>query len=211
MNALLLNITVGDRLRRSASIWLGVLPITLMFSSFLVLWPFATWSSAALGLPEGAPVMDQTNGLIWLALFLTVMVALMICGYVLGWVLNGLICLAAFRWPRDKVQRVFLESDVPAEWLKAEGAAAKDAARAKPKWDEIRAKGRWHFVFTRGIMAWGIPMYTVMGVVPGVRAHMAALYFLWQGLVWAAAGALFGLAIWYFAERSYLANARKEP
>ena len=58
---------------------------------------------------------------------------------------------------------------------------------------------------------WGIPLYMIMGVMPGIRTGKAALYFLWQGLLWATAGALFGLAVWHFTEKSYLKNARKEP
>lgn len=145
----------------------------------------------------------------WLALLLTGMVALMVGGYLLGWLLDALICRVIFRWPTEKVNRVFLESDVPVEWLKDPQKATYEKQAAR-NWGELRKKGAWHFVLTRGVVTWGIPMYTIMGVMPGVRADKPAIYFLWQGLLWAAAGALFGWGVWYFTERSYLKNARKE-
>jgi hypothetical protein len=210
MNALPLNFAISERLRLSTSLWLGALPIALMFSSFLVIWPFAKWSAALMDIPDGAPVKAHPNGFVWLGLFLGVMVTLMVAGYMLGWLLDALLCLALFRWPGAKVKRVFLESDVPAEWLK-DPQTITIPRQSTNKWEEVRKKGAWNFVLTRGVATWGILMYMIMGVMPGIRTGKAAFYFLWQGLVWATAGALFGFAVWYFTERSYLKNGRKEP
>jgi hypothetical protein len=53
-----------------------------MFSSFVPLFWFAGWLSDRLGVPSGAPVKDHPNGLVWITIFLTAMVVMMIKGCV---------------------------------------------------------------------------------------------------------------------------------
>jgi hypothetical protein len=90
--------------------------------------------------------------LLWLVLFLSVMVVLMLVGYVLGWVLNAAIARAYFGWPAQKLRNVFLESKVPAEWQHPEasvtGSVGK-SVRQRHSWAVTRQMGRWHFVLMR--------------------------------------------------------------
>jgi len=39
-------------------------------------------------------------------------------GYILGWFLNAFISRHIYKWEKDKVEKVYLESQVPVEWLK---------------------------------------------------------------------------------------------
>jgi hypothetical protein len=66
--------------------------------------------------------------------------------------------------------------------------------------------GKGRFVFQRGLIAWGVPMYLFMAVLPVIngRVETTVFYFLWQACLWGVAGALFGLATWHFSEKSFL-------
>ena len=121
MNSLALNTEIYRRLRGQPRRALGVLPFGLMLASLVPVVIFSMWLSTALGIPDGAPVRDQPNGLLWLILLLSSFVIFMLAGYFLGWVLNGIILLLVFRWPSGKVIRALLYSEVPQSWLSAAG------------------------------------------------------------------------------------------
>lgn len=76
------------------------------------------------------------------------------------------------------------------------------------KWVSHRARGMVHFVIFSGVLAWGVPMFLIMAVGPALfawpfPAHPSALYWLWQPLLWLAAGLFFGFAVWYTSEHFY--------
>jgi hypothetical protein len=204
MNSLAFNMHISRILYGKYQFVLAVLPIGLMFASLLVLQPFAYWLSSYIGIPEGAPVKDHPNGIIWIVIFLIVMLALMISGYLLGWFLNAMIARIFLGWDADKTRRVFLFSDVPNEWLK-DGINLKDLiSAANEKWAITRQKGMWNFILTKGVFGWG--MYFIMVILPVMRGKPERIYFyfIWQALLWGGAGSLFGGIMWYFSEKQYI-------
>jgi hypothetical protein len=217
MNPLAWNFELPQRMRMQPQLALGVLPIGLMFASFVPLFFLSMQVAAVLGISENVPVKDQPNATMGLILFLVAMVIFMISGYLLGWVLNAIALRHLFKWPQEKVRRVLLYSEVPQEWLKetntAPGSASNNAA-PNSSWAITRQKGRWNFIFQRGVLAWGLPMYLLMAVLPTIngRVEPTAFNFLWQACLWGAAGALFGLVIWHFSEKSFLKQyGKQEP
>ena len=209
MNPLALNFELPQRMRTQSQIAISLLPIGLMFASFAPLFFVTVSLSSILGIPEDAPVKDQANGMLWLVLFLFAMVILTTTGYLLGWVLNAIVLRVFFKWPQQKISRVLLYSEVPPSWLKdtitTTGAAS--SGETPSAWAVTRQMGKRSFILKRGVLSWGAPMYLIMEVVlPAIngRAEGTAFYFLWQGCLWGAAGALYGFMIWYFSERSFL-------
>jgi hypothetical protein len=75
------------------------------------------------------------------------------------------------------------------------------------KWEAVRARGRARFVLQRGVLAWGLPMFLIMTFVvnrPGANALLSPRnYVIFSAFLWAGAGALFGLALWWQGERKY--------
>ncbi len=215
MNPLAWNFELPQRMRTQPQIALGVLPLGLMFASFAPLFLLTTLLSSILGIPENVPVKDQPNGMLWLILFLVAMVILMIAGYLFGWVLNAIALRVFLKWPREKITRVLLYSEVPPSWIKEADTAisgASSSATTNTPWAVIRQKGKGNFIFQRGVLAWGVPMYLLMTVLPAVNGRVGptAFYFLWQGVLWGGAGAFFGLVIWHFSEKSYLKQHGKQ-
>ena len=99
MLPLAFNVVLPQSLRRKPQFALAVLPIGGMFSSFWPIFVFAEWLGHALGIPHNAPIKNHPNGVIWIAVFLSVMVFLVILGYLLGWLANGLISRYVLGWP----------------------------------------------------------------------------------------------------------------
>lgn len=215
MNWLPFNMHMSKLMRVNYQLGLSVLPIGLMFSSFLVLMYFAAWLSEYLDIPEGAPVIDQPNGILWIVIFLSTMVVLMILGYLIGWILNAVITRTVLGWDPEKIRRVFLYSEVPNEWLK-EGTANFEAGKTvvviNKQWATVREKGKWYYILTRGVFGWGALMYFVMVIVPALRdvPNRKNDSFLWPAFLWGGGGAIFGFLIWYFSEKQYLQALKKK-
>lgn len=96
--------------------------------------------------------------------------------------------------------------------MTADNSAATRQRNAN--WAATRLKGKAHFVWYRGVLGWGAPMYAIMAVVPALTHRVAAtpFYFVWQAGLWGAAGALFGVVMWNFSERQFRkANGRQAP
>jgi hypothetical protein len=212
MNSLAFNMRISHALRGKYQLGLAVLPIGLMFASFFVLWSFASWLSSYLGIPDNAPVKDQPNGIIWIAIFLTVMIVLMITGYLLGWLLNAVTVRAFFGWDADRTRRVFLYSEVPTGWLKySKNREDHSGIAGNDMWGITRKKGKWNYILTKGVFGWGAFMFFFMAILPLMRrAQQTYSYFLWQVLIWGAAGALFGGIMWYFSEKQYVRKNKDE-
>lgn len=201
MNLLAFNIDNSRRLRKDIHWRLAVMPIALMFASFIPLVFIAGW-------------LDETlsDGPGWLALFLLTMVILMISGYLLGWILDAAVMRFVFGWPNQQVIRVFLHSEIPTAWLKENTVEqpCKDTG-----WASVRQMGCRNFVLRRGVLGWGIAMFGAMALGPvfSGRVQPTVLYFAWNACLWGAAGAFFGLANWFVLEKMYAKqrNVAKKP
>lgn len=205
MNSLALNTEIHTRLRLVPTLALGVLPIGLMFASFIPLIYAADLISCNLGIQGDRAVIGQENGLLWLVTFLAIMVGLMVAGYALGWTCNACFAKVLFGWSQERVRRVFLHSDVPASWLKDTESGAGDVNASSESWAEVRKLGQFKFILHRGVFAWGVPMFLTMAVLPGFATGRIATasYFLSNAIIWGMAGALFGWATWFLSERSF--------
>lgn len=55
-------------------------------------------------------------------------------------------------------------------------------------------------------------MYGVMALAPTINGcvNPAVFYFVWEAGLWAAAGAAFGLAMWYFSEKQFVKQNSKQ-
>jgi hypothetical protein len=206
MTLLALNTVLLQSMRVKYQVALGVLPIGLMFASFLPLFAFAPWLEAALGMPPNGPIKRHPNGTLWIAIFLGAMVISMVLGYAVGWVVNAAIARLVFSWSAEKVRAVYLQSDIPSHWLKDGADSAQDAkAQVLAKWEEQRKAGAVRFILSRGVLAWGAPMLLVMYIGPRLvkGQSFGAGDILFNLSLWAAAGAAFGAVIWFSSESNY--------
>ena len=83
-------------------------------------------------------------------------------------------------------------------------------------WAAQRLTSKARFLVINGVLAWGLPMFLVMGVGPALfgfpyRVTMTPFYWVWQPLLWAAAGLFYGLAMWHFCERLYQKHLHDFP
>jgi hypothetical protein len=185
---------------------IGVLPISLMFTSFLPLWWLAAWLEAYLGIPANSPIMEHANGALLIVVLLVTMVSFMLAGYALGWFANAVVSRYFLGWSSQKVRAIYLHSDLPLSWLKASsGTPASSDAESISKWGAQRKVGAIRFIGVRGVLAWGGPMFLAMHVAPTVvKGQAFALGSTVLNLVlWACAGVTFGAAIWYISESNY--------
>lgn len=206
MSPLALNLIVPQSMRPKYQFGLAVLPLGLMFASFLLTFQWAAWLATRLGIPEHDAVNGHPNGSTWLALFLGGMVALMVGGYVLGWLINAAIAAFLLKWPAQKIGSVFLRSELPNHWLKEGVQTPADIAKqATDAWERQRRAGALRFIAKRGVLGWGSPMFVVMYLAPTAIRHKSfgGGDFLFNIGLWAAAGACFGAIIWYVSEANY--------
>jgi hypothetical protein len=80
----------------------------------------------------------------------------------------------------------------------------------RERWEELRKRGKLHFVFVRGVVSWGSPMFiffTFFGLVARSYWRTAArinLHFLAvQAVVCILGGAFWGLWTWRSLERRF--------
>ena len=107
MRLLPLDSEIWQRLRLKYACALCALPVVLMFAAFIPLWIIAMALASYLGIPDGVPVKDQEHGWLWFGIFLSIMVVLMVTGYLLGFVLNAIILSFAFGWPSERLRSLF--------------------------------------------------------------------------------------------------------
>jgi hypothetical protein len=206
MSHLALNTVLPQMLRVKYQVAIGVAPIGLMFASFGPGFLFASWLEGALGIPPNSPINAHPNGTMWITLFLATMVALMVLGYALGWLVNQAVSRWVLGWSQQKVRAVYANSDVPSHWLKAGADLNADpGAKTIAKWEQQRKVGVLRFVLTRGLLAWGLPMFIAMYAAPAFfNGHpLVVKALLFNVALWAVAGAGFGAIIWYSSEAHY--------
>ncbi|MCA0176327.1 MAG: transporter [Proteobacteria bacterium] len=177
-----------------------------MFASFFPLSSFAAWLGAALSIPPNSPVKAHPNGSLWITIFIGAMVFSMLLGYALGWLANAAIARFLLRWPVKKLRAVYLQSAVPAHWLKDGASPSLDTQiQSLTRWEEQRKAGALRFIFKRGVLTWGSSMLLVMYVIPTlVKGQSFALSgALFNLALWTVAGTAFGAAIWLLSEYNY--------
>lgn len=215
MNSKLTGFDPWSRTKRKFRVLNGILPIGLMFSSFVPLLWFAGWLSDRLDIPSGAPVKDQPNGLLWITIFLTAMVVMMIAGALAGCVTNALICRLYLRWSWREVYAVHVKFQIPQRWLQEPppdaGASPETIGRFNLEQDQeakqtrtVLDQGAFRFVWRRGVVAWGLPMFGTFYVLP-VIAGVLTLSFpslLTHAAIWLLCSSGYGAANWWFFKRS---------
>ena len=70
--------------------------------------------------------------------------------------------------------------------------------------EKIISKGKWHFVFWRGVVGWGIPtallfklIISLIGDQPFTDGLVTAL------IIFPIGGIFFGLSMWFVMKRAY--------
>jgi len=71
------------------------------------------------------------------------------------------------------------------------------------RWALQRARGRWHYILTTGVIGYGVPMFVVMTFVVNRPAHLTPGLVAVMAAMWAVGGLAFGACVWYFSERRY--------
>jgi hypothetical protein len=89
-----------------------------MVGSFVPTWFFARALAHALGIPDNAPVKDQSFGLLWFVLLIAAMWAFLFIGCWLGMLLDVAILRFAFGWSRAAIDEagVCPRSLIPGSW-----------------------------------------------------------------------------------------------
>ncbi len=74
------------------------------------------------------------------------------------------------------------------------------------KWEKIRQKGKWHFIFFRGVLGWGFVMYIFMTWFPILMNQQSInrFFVIWTAGLWLFFGFLWGLVTWHWCEKIYL-------
>ena len=75
-------------------------------------------------------------------------------------------------------------------------------------WYREASRGKARFIFLRGVVGWGLPMFITMTFVfpelAGSADDCHTISSLLRGLVvWGSGGALFGWSLWFFSMRKY--------
>jgi hypothetical protein len=209
MVPLAVNTVLPQSLRLKPQLILAILPLGLAFASFLPLTYFAAWLERFLGISPSSAVKSHPNGILWITVFVFVMVALMAGGYIVGWLVNALLSRYALGWSWSTVRAVYMRSQVPSEWLKVDARPRPSGPplgfASMQKWEAQRAAGPIKFILTRGVLAWGSPMFLAMYVAPtltrGSGFRFAAV--ILQLMIWTCAGAFLGTGLWFYSEWNY--------
>ena len=70
-------------------------------------------------------------------------------------------------------------------------------------WAATRARGRWHYALTSGVIGWGVPMFFVMTFVVSKPPHLTTGLLTGLAALWTTAGLAFGVTVWFFSERRF--------
>ena len=204
MNILAFNMHISPQLRNKFNFGVYFFPFVLMFTSLALLWPFGEWLSDTLNILPDKPIKEQKGGVLFTSILLSAMLIFMLTGYLFGWLLDAFVASYVYKWPVEKVRRVFLFSDVPTTWLKKGVNTAKIHNNSALSWSTTRQKSKVKFVLKNGVFIWGGFMYFFMTILPALRrdGSTGMFYYIWQAVLWGIIGAIFGLLVWYFAEKN---------
>jgi len=71
-------------------------------------------------------------------------------------------------------------------------------------WKKSREQGKLKFVLLRGVLSWGIPMFLLMTfTLNKPETGFTPQFITINALIWALAGAVFGLTVWFIGENSF--------
>lgn len=214
MPLLALNTVLPQSLRVKYHLLVGALPIGLMLGALALPWALSSRLDDTLGLPLQGPLLQRPGELLLMVALILAALLLMLLGYSLGWVFNALISRHLLGWSPEQVRAVYLRSEVPAHWLKPGAGDVADAdARSIAEWETQRQGGAWRFVALRGVLAWGVPMFLMVYLVPTLfkaQPISPASLLAYAGL-WAAGGAVFGVVMWRSGESNYRKLMDRRP
>ena len=111
--------TLKSGIRPAVKVAVYAAPMACMFGSLIFTFQFGMYAADMFGIPEGAPVKDQENGVLWMVLMFCVLFGFAFIGYVLGWLLNALASMLFLGWPLAKVIAVYGRSEIPGSWCEA--------------------------------------------------------------------------------------------
>jgi hypothetical protein len=211
MNILPFNMDYSHRIRSKYNIALAIFPVGLMFSSFVPFWLFSKYLAYILDIPTNAPVRNHPKGLLWFVVIMIVFIILMLVLYLVGWLVNAIVMRLVFAWPSNNIRRLLLYSEIPERWLKDNTIIASEDKYLVSGWAETRNKGKWRYIFYRGVLSWGLWMFLFMTTFQYIsnKAVPSFLYLLGQAFFWGIAGAIFGYLIWCISEKQYLKKNTK--
>jgi hypothetical protein len=73
---------------------------------------------------------------------------------------------------------------------------------ALARWENVRTKGKAHFVLVRGVLTYGLPMFIAMTFFVH-RNDLSPKFIGISAVLWLIGGALFGAIMWHLSERHY--------
>ena len=208
MTPLAFNSLVPQNMRFRMQLAVSALPVLGMLLALAPSYFFAQWLETLEGIPAQTRLLDHPTGQIWVAVFLAALVLQLLCGYLLGWLLNAMWARWLLRWPADKIRAVYLHSQVPPTWLKPAAlalAGGRVAIIAGARWERERKAGALRYVLRKGIIGWGLPLYVFMyGVQTLLRGDtLDPQQALRSALLWFGCGAVFGAVMWRVSEFNY--------
>jgi len=71
------------------------------------------------------------------------------------------------------------------------------------RWERIKQRGIWHFVFVRGVLGWGLPMSLVGIIFDHVSRKEEALPWYFILGICLVGGVLWGFAMWFVTMQIY--------
>jgi hypothetical protein len=208
MTPLAFNSLVPQNLRLRFQLALGALPLTCMLLALVPAYFFAQWLEKLEGIPGQSRLLDHPTGRMWVAAFLAALMLQLLCGYLLGWLLNAWLARRLLGWPMEKIRAVYLYSQVPPAWLKPAAVAlagGRVAIIAVARWERERKAGALRYVLRKGLVGWGLPLYVFMyGVQTLLRGDaLEPQQALRSAVLWLGCGAVFGAVMWWVSEFNY--------
>lgn len=206
MTNIAFNIHISSVLKIKYLLYLNILPCALMLGSLssITLIPYF------LDFDINQPIRLLENPILTFSGLLTLMLALMLVGYLLGWRLNYFISSVCFNWDKTQLKNVYLYSQVPSHWLKGHSSMEQAVSEKMKQWQKERQQGIVSYVLKIGVVSWGVFMLFVMSIMPiliGKKSFELSQFFT-DMCLWAIGGALFGYFSWFLSEREYRKHNR---
>lgn len=212
MKLLALDTRLYPLLRTPVQWLLGALPVVCMFAPYLPLIQVARWLDSPAGAAHNPLANGSSYALAWIVLFVVGMIGSMLVGYGIGWLLNMAVSRLVLRWPWGRVKAIYLHAELPAHWFRDGVRSLAEADdKARQDWEAVRRQGALRFILKRGVLAWGVPMFLVMHVLPSIaKGSPPSLWALAANVaIWAVAGAGFGATMWWWSEAQHRKRATR--
>ena len=111
------------------------------------------------------------------------------------------------------MRAVFWCSAVPEHWLKIRPERDAEVEAQPPRLGPERRMGAVRFSVTRGVLAWGTPLFAVLYLIPSFQQDHWPELGSWLAAValWWGAGGAFGAWMWWLANRRARRVGEREP